>query len=403
MSDRSPPGPPAESPAPAGRAARVAVVAALILFITAGVTGAAQPETRQAQAQLQEVRERIDRISRELADSLKARDRQGAELRQTELSVTSTRGQLEELGSQQKDLERRQQSLSAERNRVAGELERQRGALAAELRLAQRLQRNGPVQLLLTQDDPLRATRMLTYYGYFGRARAAQIDDIRRQGEALQAVDQRLQENEAALAVLLGERQQRLAQLEAQRQQRATTLAGLERESQDKSQALARLRSQQADLEKLLRQLSRSLRNAPAPVPSGAFASLRGRLNWPVAGSLLAQFGQERAQGVRWDGVLLGTERAADVHVVAAGRVVYADWLPGLGLLTIVDHGGGFLSLYGHNDALRRSAGENVAAGDVIASAGDTGGSSRPALYFEIRQGGKPINPAPWFARRRPD
>lgn len=361
-----------------------------------------QAQSREAQAQLQAIRERIERTNRELAESLKARDRQSAELRQTELAVTSTRGQLEDLGSQQKDLERKQQALNAERARVAGELERERGALAAELRLAQRLQRNGAVQLLLSQDDPLRATRMLTYYGYFGRARATQIDGIRQQGEALQALDGQLQENEAALAVLLGERQQRLSSLESQRQQRAVTLATLQRESQDKTQALARLRAQQADLEKLVKQLAQSLRNAPPPVPSGAFASLRGKLRWPVDGSFLAQYGQERAQGVRWEGVLLATERAADVRAIAAGRVVYADWLPGLGLLSIVDHGGGYLSLYGHNDALRRSAGESVAAGDVIASAGDTGGSSRPALYFEIRQGGRPVNPAPWFARRRP-
>lgn len=380
---------------------------AVILPAMAGAAQSAAPsrqaQSREAQAQLQAVRERIDRMSRELADSLKARDQQSAELRQTELVVTSTRSQLEQLGAQQKELERRQQALNAERDRVGSELERQRGALAGELRLAQRLQRSGALQLLLSQDDPLRATRMLSYYGYFGRARATQIDVIRRQGEALQALDAQLQENEAALAVLLGERRQRLSELETQRQQRAHTLASLQRESQDKTRALARLRSQQADLERLVKELERSLRAAPPPVPAGAFASLRGKLNWPVSGSILAQFGQERAQGVRWEGVLLATERSADVRAVAAGRVVYADWLPGLGLLSIVDHGGGYLSLYGHNDALRRSAGEAVSAGDVIASAGDTGGSSRPALYFEIRQAGRPVNPAPWFARRRPD
>jgi septal ring factor EnvC (AmiA/AmiB activator) len=180
-------------------------------------------------------------------------------------------------------------------------------------------------------------------------------------------------------------------------------LAKLQRESQDRTQALTRLRAQQAELEQLLRNLARSLRDAPAPVPSGAFAALRGKLSWPVSGTLLAQFGQLRTQGVRWEGVVIGVARGAEVRAVAAGRVVYADWLPGLGLLAIIDHGGGYLSLYGHNDGLRRAVGDSVAPGEVIASAGDTGGSSRPELYLEIRQNGKPVDPAPWFRRRTPE
>ncbi len=368
-----------------------------------GARAATEADATEAQSQLRVVKERIDRVSRDLAESLRARDRQSADLRQTELAMNSARRQLDDLSAQQKEVERQQQALGAERDKVESELRAQRAGLAAELRLAQRLQRSGPLQLLLAQDDPLHAARMLTYYGYFGRARATQIDAIRTQGETLQALDQSLQENEAALAVLLGQRQKHVTELAAQREDRATVLAGLQRESRDRGQALARLRTQQAELEQLLRQLARSLRDAPLPAPTGAFAALRGKLAWPVDGMLLAQFGQQRAQGVRWEGVLVATQRAAEVRAIAAGRVVYADWLPGLGLLAIVDHGGGYLSLYGHNDALRRSTGESVGAGDVIASAGDTGGSSRPALYFEIRQGGKPVNPAPWFRRRAPD
>lgn len=357
----------------------------------------ATTQTTEAQSKLREIQERIGEVSRQLADSLKARDRQSADLRQTELAVTAARRQIESLNSQQKTLEVKQQTLSAAQDKAAAELRTQRAALAAELRLAQRLQRNGPVQLLLTQEDPMRAARMLTYYGYFGRARAAQIDAIRAQGDKLAALEQSLRENEAALAVLLGQRRQQATALEQQRQERSTVLAKLQRESQDRTQALTRLRAQQAELEQLLRNLARSLRDAPAPVPSGAFAALRGKLSWPVSGTLLAQFGQLRTQGVRWEGVVIGVARGAEVRAVAAGRVVYADWLPGLGLLAIIDHGGGYLSLYGHNDGLRRAVGDSVAPGEVIASAGDTGGSSRPELYLEIRQNGKPVDPAPWF------
>jgi murein hydrolase activator len=133
-----------------------------------------------------------------------------------------------------------------------------------------------------------------------------------------------------------------------------------------------------------------------------AFARLRGKLSWPVSGHLVARFGDARAGGVRWDGVLVATERGTAVKAVCEGRIIYADWLPGLGLLAIVDHGDGYLSLYGHNERLLKAVGERVAAGDTIASAGDSGGSPRPELYFEIRKAGKPVDPRPWFKAQDP-
>jgi septal ring factor EnvC (AmiA/AmiB activator) len=133
-----------------------------------------------------------------------------------------------------------------------------------------------------------------------------------------------------------------------------------------------------------------------------AFAHLRGKLAWPVNGKLLARFGETRAGGVKWDGVLVGTERGAPVRAVYGGRVIYADWLPGLGLLTIVDHGEGYMSLYGHNERLYKAVGERVNAGDTLGSAGDSGGSNRPELYFEIRKAGKAVDPRPWFKASEP-
>jgi septal ring factor EnvC (AmiA/AmiB activator) len=125
-------------------------------------------------------------------------------------------------------------------------------------------------------------------------------------------------------------------------------------------------------------------------------------LSWPVAGKLIASFGQTRAGGVKWDGVLLSGAQGSAVRAVYHGRVVYADWLSGLGLLTIIDHGDGYLSLYGHNERLYKEVGERVTAGDTIATVGDSGGRSTPALYFEIRKAGRPIDPRPWFKSAAP-
>jgi septal ring factor EnvC (AmiA/AmiB activator) len=151
-----------------------------------------------------------------------------------------------------------------------------------------------------------------------------------------------------------------------------------------------------------LKELNRSLKSVAPPDNATAFGRSRGELAWPVAGEVTAKFGDNRASGIKWEGVVIATERDAPVRAVSSGRVVYADWLPGLGLLTIVDHGEGYLSLYGHNDRLLKAVGEPVAAGEPIAEAGDTGGRASPELYFEIRREGKPVDPAPWFKARSP-
>ena len=129
---------------------------------------------------------------------------------------------------------------------------------------------------------------------------------------------------------------------------------------------------------------------------------MRGKLAWPTTGRVIARYGQTRAGGLKWDGVLLSTTRGAPVRAVYHGRVIYADWLAGLGLLVILDHGDGYLSLYGHNEQIYRKVGERVTAGDPVAAAGDTGGRSSPELYFEIRRAGRPVSPIPWFRSPRP-
>ena len=129
---------------------------------------------------------------------------------------------------------------------------------------------------------------------------------------------------------------------------------------------------------------------------------MKGKLPWPVQdGEVLARFGQSRAGGsLKWQGMLIGTARGARVRAPFAGQVVYGDWLPGMGLMLVIDHGGGYMSLYGHNEELFRKVGETVAAGDVVGSVGDSGGHNQPALYFEVRRGRTPVNPEIWLSRK---
>jgi septal ring factor EnvC (AmiA/AmiB activator) len=164
---------------------------------------------------------------------------------------------------------------------------------------------------------------------------------------------------------------------------------------------LKRFQQQQAQLERLLRDLNRALESSPVD-PNDAFARLRGKLTWPVGGRLIASFGDSRAGAIRWDGLLIAADRGRAVKAVHDGRVIYADWHPGMGLLIILDHGNGYWSLYGHNEELFKQTGSSVSAGDTISSAGDSGGRSESALYFQIRRSGKPVDPRPWFRSAKP-
>ena len=368
--------------------------------LTAGRAGAAAAD--QTQAELRALKERIERVSREVGRDAVERDRLARKLRAAELAAAAARSELDTLRAQEAEHTEQRAALAAERAQVSAALARERDSLAAQLVVAYEIGRHEPLQLLLNQRDPAAVTRMFTWYGYFGRARAAQITGIATQVQRIDALDDALAEQERALAQLRGAKQQRFAELESGRAQRQAALASLQVEARSRSANLARLRAQQSGLERLLRELARVVPPAPPPDSSGDFGRLRGRLDWPVAGRVVASYGDTRASGVDWDGMVVATQRAAPVRAVAAGRLIYADWLPGLGLLAIVDHGAGYLSLYGYNDQLRRAAGETVAAGDVIAAAGDTGGRPEPQLYFEIRRGGKPIDPRPWFRQRQP-
>jgi septal ring factor EnvC (AmiA/AmiB activator) len=355
-----------------------------------------EADARKTEEQLQAVKSEIERITREVSSEQVERDRLTRELKAAELSVGRAREILSDVRRERSEGAARRAALAAEKRAREGELGENRAALAGQMRAAYLIGRQEPLKLLLNQKDPALAGRMFAYYGYFGRARAGQIklieDDVRRLAE----LDHELEAEDLKLAELEKEQRAQLTGLEQARTQRSHVLANLEAQSHSRAQNLERLRGQQAGLEKLLRELRAAMERYPVE-GNDAFTRLRGKLAWPVSGRLVARFGETRAGGVRWDGVLVATERGAAVKAVCPGRVIYADWLPGLGLLAIVDHGDGYLSLYGHNERLYKAAGEQVAAGDTIAAAGDSGGSPRPELYFEIRKGGKPVDPRPWF------
>jgi septal ring factor EnvC (AmiA/AmiB activator) len=383
--------------------AMLRLLCALLGLLWLGPVSAVQSTaSSKAAKELESVKAQIQQLSRDLSASSKQRDQLSGELRAAETASAAARADLSALGSEQQKLSQKRSVMARQREAEQATLTTERAALASQLRVAYMVGSTEPLQMLIGQRDPLNSARLLVYYGYFGRARAEQLAGIGARIARIDSIDRDLQAAETRLAAIKTEQQQRLAGLEQQRAARAQVLERLQREAQSHTQALARLKTQQAELEQLLRELSRVVRSAPLPDNHTAFARLQGKLNWPVAGNLVAEYGSQRAAGIRWDGVVVATERGAPVHAVASGRVDFADWFSGLGLLIIINHGDGYLSIYGYNDELRRAVGDTVNAGDLVATAGDSGGRSRPELYFQLRHGVAPINPMPFFSSRRP-
>jgi len=380
------------------------LLCALIFPLIAVGTAAEDANPAKAEADLKAVRSQIDKVRAEMERDAGKRDQLTRELEESEKTVGTARGALERLRRERAVHTARRAELAAERRNEEAALARDREALAGQIRAASMIGRQEPLKLLLNQRDPGQTGRVLVYYQYFGRARASQIAAINAHLDELAGLDAQLAAEEQRLTMLEEQQRGEVAKLQSARERRGRALVSLESESKSRAKELERLKEQQGGLEKLVRELRRALERIDKfPTDSkDAFARLRGKLAWPVAGRLVASFGQIRAGGVKWDGVLLAGTQGTPVRAVYHGRVVYADWLSGLGLLTIIDHGDGYLSLYGHNERLYKEVGERVTAGDTIATLGDSGGRPRPELYFEIRKAGKPVDPRPWFKSPSP-
>ena len=199
-------------------------------------------------------------------------------------------------------------------------------------------------------------------------------------------------------------REQELAKLGRMKEQKQLALDNIRKSIATEGQQLSQLRKDEDALKKILKSLTDLLSDIPGSVASVKyFAQNKGKLPWPSSGRIATRFGTARGEsGKRWSGVIIGAQRGSDVIAVARGRVAFSDWLRGYGLLLIMDHGDGYMSLYGHNESVYKDTGEWVEPGEVIASVGDSGGQNRPGLYFEIRHDGKPVNPVKWCDRGKP-
>lgn len=349
------------------------------------------------QRALDAVREQIAALEARLARQITMRDRRIGELRDIERGIADANEELNRIA--QSIRERRDELAALDRESAAahGRLDAEAQALVRQVRLSYLTGRAELVKLLLSQESPAALGRMSVYYDYLNRARSERIAAVRADLATLARVIDATRRAQRELESLEAERQRELSRLQDRRDERRRIVAELERSIGAAGSQVGRLRAEEQRLSELLLELSEVMAGLPVD-PDEAFPELAGRLAWPVPGRLSADFGQLRDGGpLRWNGVLLESPAGTEVRAVHYGRVVFSDWLPGLGMLIIVDHGGGYMSLYGHNEVLLRTPGDWVAPGEAIAQVGDSGGRPLASLYFEIRHDGDPVNPHTWI------
>ena len=373
----------------------------LFLFATAPVptAHAAAVGAEQKEAELRRVRGRIESIRKAIHADAERRDSLAVQLKNAELEIQSAREQLSEVRTRRVATENRLKELQAERTTTERQVAAQREALAGELKLAYVNGREEQLKLLLNQGDPAKLARTMAYYGYFSRARTDRITTINEHIAHLDLLSEKIAAEAARLKGIEQDNAREVRALASARDRRARTIQQIQSQLNNRSAELTKLERDARALEKLVEELRRAIEEFP-DLADQPFQRVRGKLPWPVKGSVLARFGQLRAGGpLKWQGILIGAQRGTQVRAPFPGRVVYADWLPGLGLLIVLDHGGGYMSLYGHNEQLYRRVGDRVSSGEVLAAVGDAAGVGKPALYLEIRKGRQAVDPAQWLAK----
>ena len=291
--------------------------------------------------------------------------------------------------------------LNAQRDSLRQAATRQQAAVAREFRQAWRGS-DAQLRLLLSQDDPQVVARLLAYYRHIVRARTELLADYEQTLKSIDEIDERLMQRAAALQTQLVDQAERRRELELRQSEREGLLAELDAQSQDAEAQLEQRKQDRQQLEQLLEEIEAALAAAAiGAIGEQPFSTAQGQMPWPVEGRISNRFGRSRGPGARrWQGIRLSAAAGEPVNAIHHGRVVYADWLRGSGLLLVLDHGEGFLSLYAHNASLLRAVGDSVRSGAPIATVGNSGGQSESALYFEIRKDGRPVDPAPWMVDR---
>ncbi len=365
------------------------------------------------QQDLDELRQRISTLQHEMEKTTDSKSEIADALRESESAISNSNRMLYKLTKQQR-----------EANQTLGQFQQQSKQLTQEMR-AQQLQlgkllhqqylggRQEYFKLLLSNHDPNQAARELQYYEYITQSRAAWLKAMRGNLTQLNTVTTQAQQKSSELAALQAEQTAQQQSLLKQKNSHQQLLKKIALQLKQQRQEIGRLQRDENHLAKLLTKLARIVAQPKAgsapknnieamgSARNTAFAALKGKLPLPVKGKVSNTFGSKRPDSpVLWKGLFVQSSASQPVHAVAPGRVIFADWLRGFGNLLIIDHGVGYMSLYGNNETLYKQVGDELQGGDAIAAVGNSGGNENYGLYFELRHEGLPLDPSKWLKGR---
>jgi len=381
----------------------------LAVLLSAGLASQAAIAQSEQKKELKELRNRIEALQKELEKSESSKADAADALRDSERAISESNRRLFELTNERKRINARIKELQQQSDELTQRIANERDSLTNLIHRQYLAGQPESLRLLLNRQDANETARQLHYFTYISKARAKLIASLRASLDELDKITEQVQAQSERLAGLEKDETKEKRALQQQKRARQKVLSKASDDIARQRNQISKLKEDEQRLTLLIKKLAEEaerrrrearLKNQSLPDASlnnSAFRKLKGRLRLPVIGELTNRYGRPRKDtGLSWKGLFIAAKEGDEVKAIAPGEVVYADWLRGFGNLLILDHGSGYMSLYGNNEALYRRVGDRLNAGDAIASVGNSGGSEESGLYFELRHNGKPFDPLPW-------
>ena len=354
----------------------------------------------QQQARLEKLDRSISKLEKKLRSRDKQKDSLQNELKKVEVEASQLKGNLRKLGKEIRTVVAELSILRHQETDLQARIVQQADVIAEQIAAAHKLGDQEPIKLLLNQENPQQLARMFKYYDYFLQARSEKITSYMNDVESLTEVIARISSQQLALKRSQSDLKSGQEKLRGRVAKRSVTLKQLDASLVNDKKKLGSLQRERSELEEILSAVEEAVADMTLPSNYKPFLSRKGKLSWPLKGRVAHSYGSQRSGELRWEGWLISASAGTAVNAVHNGRIVFSNYLRGFGLLAIVDHGDGYMTLYAHNQELLKDTGDWVQSNELVARAGDTGGLSKPALYFEIRSQGKPADPKVWLEKR---
>ena len=354
----------------------------------------------QQQARLEKLDRSISKLEKKLRSRDKQKDSLQNELKKVEVEASQLTGNLRKLGKEIRTVVAELSILRQQETDLQARIVQQADVIAEQIAAAHKLGDQEPIKLLLNQENPQQLARMFKYYDYFLQARSEKITSYMNDVESLTEVIARISSQQLALKRSQSDLKSGQEKLRGRVAKRSVTLKQLDASLVSDKKKLGSLQRERSELEEILSAVEEAVADMTLPSNYKPFLSRKGKLSWPLKGRVAHSYGSQRSGELRWEGWLISASAGTAVNAVHNGRIVFSNYLRGFGLLAIVDHGDGYMTLYAHNQELLKDTGDWVQSNELVARAGDTGGLNKPALYFEIRSQGKPADPKVWLEKR---